>query len=308
MRTFVVFILLVSGVGDLFAAPVEWTDEKRRIEAEQVALWESKLAEAQGKPPAARPADLWLGLKNMWHRRQNYDGHSPAVDAIYLNIQEELLSIPNHARYFADKIKHEQSSVSQYPMNTGPRVAYDFHRYQYFKTLRHLPSPETISVLGEFLSDDIDTPTVRISPDSDWGENPRANSYHSSWTVMNIGLRNPPVGEEDKKVNVDERLAKTRAWWEEIKSGNRTFSFIRQKVEYRFKPDGMWETIAMLNPPNDAAKPAASAARLEKHPPPQETKKGIPPQRLTLVWLLGAAALLSAVGWLVWRKSQLRAE
>ena len=97
-------------------------------------------------------------------------------------------------------------------MNTGPRVSYDFNRKVYFQTLRHLPSPETISVLGGFLSDDTDTPTVRISPDSDWGENPRANSYHSSWTIMNIGLRDPPVAEEDRNVGVDERLARTRAW------------------------------------------------------------------------------------------------
>ena len=40
-------------------------------------------------------------------------------------------------------------------------------------------------------------------------------------------------------------IADTRAWWEEIKSGKRAFSYKGQKVEYRFKPDGTWETIAL---------------------------------------------------------------
>lgn len=41
---------------------------------------------------------------------------------------------------------------------------------------------------------------------------------------------------------------------EEVKSGQRPFSFKGQKVGYRFKPDGRWDTLPIANPPDDAVK------------------------------------------------------
>jgi hypothetical protein len=157
----------------LSCSQAEWTNDMRRIEAEQIALWEQNLSEARALAPEERMAQLWLGLRNMGHRN-SMDGRNSEVQIIYQKIQGELLSISGHARYFAEEIKREQKDVTGFPTNTGPRVSYDFNRTKYFETLVHLPSPETIAVLGEFLSDDIDTPRYRISPVSDWGENPRA--------------------------------------------------------------------------------------------------------------------------------------
>ncbi|MEO5913881.1 MAG: hypothetical protein ABIS50_06585 [Luteolibacter sp.] len=299
-----ILTILISGVGILSAGTVEWTEENRRIEAEQVLLWESKLAEAQGESPDVRPADLWLGLQNMGYRKDNHEGHSPAVDAIYLKIQQELLAVPSHAFYFSNEIKREQKGVASYPTSTGPRVSYDFNRTKYFRTLSRLPSPETISVLGDFLSDDKDAPAHLETLGSDWGENPKANSYGSSVAIANIGLRNPPATTESYEKNPEEHLAKTRAWWEQIKSGRRTFSFVGQKVEYRFKADGTWETIAMANPPNDGPKPTAAAQTA----PSLKSNKNIndSKSRVTFwAWILGGVtALLSG---LVWRRIRLSA-
>ncbi len=237
---------------------VEMTNDKRRIESAQVALWEQKLTEARKLPPEERPAQLWLGLRNMGHRNA-MDGRDPNVQVIYQKIQEELLSIPGHARYFADEIKRKQKEVAGYPTNTGPRVSYDFNRSLFFRTMAHLPSPETIAVLGEFLSDDIDTPRIKISPNSDWGENPRANSFASTSALSAIGLREPPASTKSYDADPEAHLAKSRAWWEEVKSGRKTFSFVGQKMEYRFKRDGSWDAIPIANPTDDAPAPAAAA-------------------------------------------------
>jgi hypothetical protein len=112
---------------------------------------------------------------------------------VYDLVQSTLLSVPGHARYFADEIRREQKEVTQYPTSTGPRVDYDFNRGLYFLTLRHLPSPETIAVLGDFLADDKDQPGPRDPSKSYDYDIPPANCYYAAETLDKIGLRNPPV-------------------------------------------------------------------------------------------------------------------
>ncbi len=279
----------------------EWSTETRRIESEQVALWEQKLTESKGLTPEARPALLWLGLRNMGHRNA-INGRSPEVQIIYQKIQHELLSIPGHAKYFANEIKREQKEVAENEATgNGDRIAYNRNRWYYFKTMAHLPSPETIAVLGDFLSDDIDTPRIKISPASDWGENPRANSFASTITLSAIGLREPPASMKAYDADPEAHLAKSRAWWEEVKSGRKTFSFVGQKVEYRFKQDGTWETIPIANPPDDGPE-SATQARTKLPDPTREHRPGDSEvsSRGPAWWIYGIGGLaLLSVG--VWR-------
>jgi len=230
------------------ASAEERNNRSRDEETKQVQMWEDRLSASISMTPTEKLDYLWPGLRNMGWRR-TFKDHDPSVDAIYYRIQQAMLAVPEHAQYFADEIAREQKAVEKFPTCSGPRNSYDQQRDWYFKTLCHLPSPETIAVLGHFLYDDMDTPVPLWSPGSDWGENPRANSYFSSSTIIDIGLRKPPVERQPGIDNPVLNLAKTRAWWEKIKSGKLTFSFIGQSVEYRFKPDGTWDSIAMTNPP-----------------------------------------------------------
>lgn len=230
----------------------------------------------------------------------------PQHHTYYSKIQSTLLSIPGHARYFADEIKREQKEVAQYPTSTGPRVSYDFKRALYFETLSHLPSPETIAVLGDFLSDDIDTPPRVIEPDSDWGENPPANSFGASYVISIIGLREPPVPTESYDQDSVVRLAKTRDWWDEIKTGNKTFSFKGQPVEYRFQPDGTWETILISNPPVDGPKPAATPTP-ETRPEQREVPKAAPTDQKAPWWQIGVGLLILLGSIILLRKVRGRA-
>lgn len=278
------FIFLYScGIACVIANTTEWTEENRRKEANQVALWESKLFETQDELPNVRLRELWLGLRNMGHRR-SFEGHSPAVDEAYLNIQQELLSIPGHAKYYADELER---------LRLDPKSNYERIRPTYLaETLRHLPSPETIQILGEFLSDMRDTPldenpkyneAVRsgeIKP-IDWAPTPQ-NAWLATFAFSNIGLQNPPF---EPVANYNfiriapsaESLPKFRAWWDEVKSGKRTFSFTGQTVEYRFKPDGTWETVAVATPPDDKPKlPDAAPPQREDKPEKERVAKPRP--------------------------------
>jgi hypothetical protein len=289
-------LVILATFAPLSASPVKWTDELRKIETQQVKLWQDTLESVRDKTPQDKLKSLSLGLRNMGYRRANYDSHSFEVDRMFEAIQSTMLSIPGHARYFAEEIKREQEKVVKYPTNTGPRVSYDFNRAKYFNTLAHLPSPETIAVLGEFLADDIDTPQPLMSPDSDWGENPRANSFAASVTISATGLRDAPADKKSYEADPESHLAKTRAWWEEVKSGKRTFSFKGQSVEYRFRPDGTWETIPIANPPDDGPKPVPAASDSGKRDGAPATVDSVKlADRSLLWWIAGITGVLLAV-------------
>lgn len=224
-------------------------------------------------------------------------------DPDFQRIRDLLLSIPNHAQLLADEIRREQKSVASYPTSTGPRVRYDFNRGRYFTTLSLLPSPQSIAVLGGFLADDLDTPYARVTPGSDWGENPLANSFAASGTIMRIGLRDPPVPPEEWDGDVDENLAATRAWWEEIRTGRKSFSFHGGQLDYRFKPNGSWATVAMVNPPDDDPVRGDEHRLGRKRSSLAPSATGSPEAHEPVwIWITALALALGVVGWFVLRR------
>ncbi len=224
----------------------------------------------------------------------------PRWHEAFQQAQTALLAIPGHAQYFADLVEDERLKLKQ----DDYRGEYKWHRYWYIcETLQHLPSPETIQVLGRFLSDERDTPPP-MSQGQDWEDTP-ANSLVASRALASIGLRDSPAPIGNNRMSND-ALAKYRVWYEEIRSGKRAFSFIGQKVEYRFKADGTWETIPMTNPPDDAPKPMRpTIVSPEKDPqaiPSSKGAKGDQPGGHAWPWIIGAViAILAGVVWLVVR-------
>jgi hypothetical protein len=189
----------------------------------------------------------------------------------YILAKFTLLTIPGHAEYFRDEIENERMALEP----ESYRGSYDRNRIWLFETFHHLPSPETIRVLGDFLEDERD-----LGQEPAWtsdgllmGLNP--NSRLALKALNNIGLRDPgfsapKAGEwpdaknyatrEEAKLaawnysdnKLREEVAPWRVWFAKVKSGHRTFSFKGEAVEYRFNPDGTWVTLPLTNPPDDA--------------------------------------------------------
>ena len=258
-----------------------------------------------------------VGVVNMGHR-QGVEGHSPTVDATYLKIQKEVLSIPGHAKYFADELER---------LRLDPRSDYERIRATYLaETLKHLPSPETVSVLGHYLGDMRDMPidenpkyneavrSGRIKP-ADWIPLPQ-NAWLATYALSNIGLQNPPfepVADYSfiRFAPSAESLPKFRAWWDDVKSGKRTFSFVGQTVEYRFKPDGIWETVTIATPPDDKPKlPDAAHPQRENEPEKEQIAKPRPAERGPVaevgpgyaLWKWTTAGIILLIGAGLWAK------
>lgn len=148
---------------------------------------------------------------------------------VYAQLQKMILNTPNHARYIANEVEKMRQQEEHLPR--ANQTSYDrVRRTLIGETLRHLPSPETIQVLGNYLDDERDPPPrLEFLPE---------NSFLGCVALSEIGLRNPPVSARPGIHNWREELVKQKVWYSQVKAGTLPFSFFGQKIEYRFKPDG----------------------------------------------------------------------
>ena len=215
---------------------------------------------------------------------------------LFLEAQQKMLSTPGHAQYFANKLEQIRES--------NPKTGHDFERMLYIaETLIHMPSPETIKVLGNYLYDERDTPPQRnCTPE---------NAHLAAYALSRIALRDFPF--EGPLVPYSlaiwpdlKQLPDYRSWWEEVKAGKRTFSFKGQAVEYRFKPDGTWDTIPIANPPDDGPKPAAAPTTYSPTKKPEAAREHSlePPRNTTWWWyVVSVFAVLVLGAWFLWKKT-----
>lgn len=260
----------------------------RELEAKQAALWRSKLKESSDKPEEQKFDILSLGLRNMGYRR-SFDGHSDEIADVFSAIQNEFVKAPNHALYFYDKLEQARNQLPEGTQwHTGPHNDFQSLRVMIIRdTLCHLPSPEVVRILGNYLNDERDTPPP-MTKFQDWIDS-EANAYLACTALQKIGLRDSPL--PVRAVENADNLATWKLWWGPIQAGNRSFSFEGQDVEYRFRKDGTYETIARSNTTKHMKQVAQSDI--------DNAQKwiGKPAQRW-LVLLCGCAALFA---WLRWR-------
>lgn len=144
---------------------------------------------------------------------------------IYSRTQELLLSTPGHAEYyekrilrlwndFREKLKNDPSKANGSTYLGGTH--YDF------PVLRHLPSPETVRVLGDMI---LETEII------DTGECPTIHlASQALQELHHLPLASKPVQNHD--VFSDRDLETYRLWYSQIKAGNRTFRFVGDPNEY----------------------------------------------------------------------------
>lgn len=228
---------------------------------------------------------------------RNLGDASGEASDLYFKAQSILLSIPGHARYFEEKRREARAKCVNLALDT----TYEQACLRMTETLRHLPSPETVQVLGRLLESNEDVPSEEQL--KDYRRLERQQGAADWYTPHSIGFTTLPylgirgIGETPKYIQTyaTEPFTLLRPWWEEVKAGKRTFSFKGQKVEYRFNPDGTWETLVMANPPDDGpAKPDVGARnRSEQKPQPPSTVEtsSISKKRLW-PWIVGAVAAL----------------
>jgi hypothetical protein len=164
--------------------------------------------------------------------------HNPALggEDVHLVLKAKLLSIPGHAEHFRDRInssREEMEAVRDSPNPSGilggAIVKMNREQSWGFQTLRDLPSPETVRVLGDFLSDDRG---AELSEErrQETGETP--NSRYAVSALSKLGIANPPTPPVRHTGDVTDGMESWRQWYSEIESGRRTVRFIGDDTEY----------------------------------------------------------------------------
>ncbi len=296
MRAYLLMIMMACA-GQASPANHIWTAAERKLEADQATLWTETLTRAAALQPKDKFDALWLGLRNMGYRTAR-PGHSVVIDQIFGEIQHDFLATPGHAQYFADLIEAERAALKPADF----RGAYDRNRRMYLaETLCHLPSPETVKVLGFYLYDERDDPPPGAAHSSDVIPEP-TTAIQVMRTLTELGIRGAPFPQGTFFHRQDwDNLARFRAWFAPIKAGEKAFSFQGQAVEYRFKPDGTWTSTPIAHPPDDTPKPPLPTAPPRPHPAQATTPQAGPAatgHAALWPWLLGVALLvLPAAAW-----------
>jgi len=208
--------------------------------------------------------------------------------ALYREMQKVAISLPNHASYFAEKIEKLRIPGREgYSGCSDPRK----RMWIFQDSLSHLPSPETIKILGNFLYDTRDTPTareVRLATDYDLIP---TNDCLAADALGSIGLNKAPL--DKKKYSERQDVEIWKLWYEPVKAGTRKFSFVGQDVEYQFNKDGTWITMP-LKASNDNRAQVANPASTSRERPTTPTWP----------WVVAIVALTGAgVWWLKQRKT-----
>ena len=218
-----------------------------------------------------------------------YPHSDPRWNDLYSQVRQLMMRSPNHLQYLTEKIETERAKVADHPYHSGTRNSFNTLRVDLIRdTLCHLPSPATVKVLGNYLSDERDKPPPRYRG-QDWIDS-ESNAYQACTALEKIGLRNAPV--PPRSVQSESNLATWRLWWAQVEAGTRAFSFEGEEVEYRFRKDGKWESAPRGSSVTSVAK--RPAVDMETMTAPSSSRR----------WLYVFAGILAGVAWLRWRTAR----
>ncbi len=209
--------------------------------SEGAQLWEAKrektIESLLSKPKPEMIAGLGEMLKQL--ATLNYRDSSERV-RITTRAQSLLLSIPGHAEFYRDEINQARAKFEE-ALKGGDETMIGEARQHLagkllfeFPTLEHLPSVETVRVLGEFLSDERGYVKMPEHPTLDDLTDDVAGSpvfRRAAAALGKLPIVNKPVPAKTQFRTPDDVLP-WKQWYEQIKAGNRTFRFEGDATEY----------------------------------------------------------------------------
>lgn len=293
-KTTIVLACLLSG----FAASNELPQaEDRKIEIEQIKLWESNLEKSEAMNAQDKIDCLSLGLRNMGYRK-TLSNHGAEVERMYQLIQATLLAIPGHAEYYRDDINKARAKFEEALKGGDETLIGETRQYLAgkllfdFPTLDHLPSVETVRVLGEFLSDErgyVKMPEHPTLEDLTTDVSGSPVFRRAAASLGKLPIVNKPIPASTQFRTPDD-VRPWKQWYEQIKAGNRTFRFEGDATEYDLNGPASKDTLVRIE--RDRMRDAERLAGRRKASP----DTGFVSQALNLSKPSSIAGLLAAAG------------
>jgi hypothetical protein len=185
----------------------------------------------------------------------SHGGMDAEQKLVFIKAQATLLAIPGHAKFYQDQIETTRKlAIEHKKLSQEERLRlrkegtirdpgdYRDMRVGAFEILKLLPSSETVAVLGHFLNDqesrdgnDMFGKRIEFTDVLPYPPNCAA----AYLAIIELGIKSPPTPAPKTRIPGDWNLDNVDAWkgwWNEIKTGKRTYRFIGSDIEYG--PDG----------------------------------------------------------------------
>jgi hypothetical protein len=198
--------------------------------------------ELQGQLAAISPYDVDAKtieqLGTLIHRigsLESYRYQKKEVEAIMNDARDLMFRIPNYADYFAEKINNARQKFDDRPdgagNDSGSINALNDLQNKTFKILQQLPGPQTVRVLGDFLSDNrgrIPKREAAYDPESMVTERTLSDAAANTLSAIIANGPTPP----EKSYLAFRNLQSWVQWYERLKGGKQTYRFIGNAQEY----------------------------------------------------------------------------
>ena len=266
----------------------------------EYAAWEAKMLDSIDSLKNSDPETAIAKLGRLVGQLSESPNKERGDRTVYNLAKLTLVTIPGHAEYYANRINKVREEVDGVIQSGGkyPPLSDLLNEQMYgFQTLSQLPSPETVRVLGEFLTDE--RGRMIIPPESKgremklydlWQQDP--NSTLAAETLSRLPLKTKPhavIDEWDK-----DSLTPWIHWYAQIKVGRRTFSFEGDPQEYD-----------LTGPVSGTRNPDTPRERRRPTDPKSAKATATPKSPSSTPWIAGAiVVLIGAGGWFYLKKQQ----
>lgn len=211
--------------------------------------------ESLGGLPISEQIEILGSIVQIGHRGELNEEHK----AVLARSQSLLISIPGHAEYYEKKIKDRQAMIDASPEGEKSNYVpgYGMLQRKSFQILSLMPSPETVRVLGDFLSDEKGgwhfkdgVPPATVTDEVLY---PQPRNCDQAAQVLFQLIDNPPVAGQTQKYGSN--IPEWRLWYNQVKAGTRPIRFKGDTQDYNMNGP-------IRGVPNDAP-------RATKRPPQQ---------------------------------------
>ncbi len=263
-------------------------------------MWERRLSSLKNKNQTDSIEELGLGIRSMAFRK-GFGERDPRTDMIFDQIQHAILTIPGHAEYYRDRILDAQERFKKRE-GQAPWSDYDREQMYGFQTLVHLPSPETVRVYGDLLSNHWLPPGNETAPIS---EKRLPLSQRALSGITKLPIRDKPFKIALTQENLADAHAAWLQWYEQIKDGRRTFRFEGDPVEYDLNGPAPGQKVDRIARDTKRERERAAGRRDAGPRGGQPADSSVEtPSKSAPAALIAAGAL--ALGTLVWYVSRAR--
>ena len=298
MKTAVILVLACYGL----SSAVELSPKEIQSQKEGLEMWDSAADHAANMDKDEAIPKLGEGIRKT--SRLNMYSINGTVE-VAEKLKNALLAIPGHAAYYRDEINKARAKFEEALQGGDETLIGETRQYLAgkllfdFPTLDHLPSVETVRVLGEFLSDErgyVKMPEHPTLEDLTTDVSGSPVFRRAAASLGKLPIVNKPRPSSTQFRTPDD-VRPWKQWYEQIKAGNRTFRFEGDATEYDLNGPASKDTLVRVARAMKRDAERSSGQRKSSTVAGSDSADAVLTQPVSIAWILTGLALVAGAVW-----------